>query len=70
MSEEDRTNVVKYYEIQRKDLEQAFSKEKKAVRDKWDKQITQDAVKYGENSVEVRKDYEKKNKAIDDLEKA
>jgi len=69
MSEEDRTNIVKYYEIQRKDLEQAFSKEKKSVRDKWDKQITQDAVKYGENSVEVRKDYEKKNKAIDDLEK-
>lgn len=68
MSQADRTNITKYYQHQRQDLEEAFSKEKKKTRDKWDHTIAQDAAKYGENSLQVQKDYKKKEQALDELD--
>ena len=68
MSQADRTNITKYYQHQRQDLEEAFSKEKKKTRNKWDRTITEDAAKYGENSLQVQKDYKKKEQALDELD--
>ncbi len=68
MSQADRTNITKYYQHQRQDLEEAFSKEKKKTRNKWDRKITEDAAKYGENSLQVQNDYKKKEQALDKLD--
>lgn len=64
LNQSDRTALTKYYAQQRASLENKWSKQKESDTSKWDKKIALDAAKYGENSVEVQRDYNRKEQAL------
>lgn len=64
LSQKDKTAITKYYQQQRSDIEESYSKKKKSTRDKWDKKILDDEHTFGVNSATVQQERHKKSEAL------
>lgn len=64
LSQKDKTAITKYYQQQRSDIEESYSKKKKTARDKWDKKILDDEHTFGVNSATVQQERHKKSEAL------
>ncbi|EKP90476.1 tape measure protein [Oenococcus oeni] len=69
MSQSDRTAVTKYYAQQRESIESKYSKDISDTKNKWNKKINADLLKYGAGSVQVQKDEKNKSKAVAEEER-
>ncbi|ADG39892.1 prophage pi3 protein 14 [Leuconostoc kimchii IMSNU 11154] len=69
LSQSDRTALTKYYAQKRTSLEEKAAKDKRTVGNKWDKIIGEDAAKYGDTSLQVQRDYKKKEQAVAQVDK-